>query len=113
MKLFSAFDLLPILIFIVGFLLFSNVKFEKSDNFEIYYNKQVIKIPLMSDTVINVNLVSIEFKNKSAKVLQSNCENQICVATKAISSSGQIICAPNKVVVLLQGKESEIDVYTK
>ncbi|MDR0304941.1 MAG: NusG domain II-containing protein [Chitinispirillales bacterium] len=112
MKLFSLFDFFIVLIFAaVSFFLFFNIEKEESDYFEIYYGEKKIEIPITKDTIITVNSVEIEFKNKSAKIIKSNCLNQICVAAKPIDGDGQIICAPNKVAVLIHKKKTKIDVY--
>jgi len=112
MKLFSSFDLFIItIIFAVFFLFFGNENYKKNDRFEIYYDGKVIEIPLAKDTTIIINSVEIKFENQSVKIVKSDCPNQICVATGLINSSGQIVCAPNKVIVSLHKKKTEIDVY--
>ncbi|MBN7773199.1 NusG domain II-containing protein [Clostridium aminobutyricum] len=57
---------------------------------------------------IHTNVVVI--KNGSVSMDSSDCKNQICVHAGAISNSSQsIICLPNRVVVQIEGKESEYD----
>ena len=41
----------------------------------------------------------------TASVKYSDCKNQICVNTKKISKSGErIVCAPNKISIVIKGK---------
>jgi hypothetical protein len=113
MRLFSPFDFL--LIFAVcgfSFLLLVG-KNQKDDSFEIYFDGKIIEIPLSKDTNISINSVEIELKNQTAKITKSSCPNQICVASPALNSDGQIVCVPNKVIVSLHKKKTEIDVYVQ
>ena len=111
MRLFSPFDFLLILtVFGVSFLFFAD-KNQKSDCFEIYFDGKTVEIPLSKDTSITVNSVEIELKNQTAKIKKSSCPNQICVASHSLNCDGQIVCVPNKVIVSLHKKKTEIDVY--
>jgi len=111
MKLFSPFDLLLILaVFGVSFMFLSG-KNQKSDCFEIYFDGKTVEIPLSKDTLITINSVEIQLKNQTAKITKSSCPNQICVASHSLDSDGQIVCVPNKVIVSLHKKKTEIDVY--
>ena len=52
----------------------------------------------------------IEIEQKSVRVEAAECRNQICVHTGWISQPGQmIVCAPNKLVLLIKGKGGEVD----
>lgn len=52
----------------------------------------------------------IVIKNSSVSMTESDCKNQVCVHTGAISKVSQsIICLPNKVVVQIEGKDGEYD----
>ena len=43
---------------------------------------------------------TILIENGTIKVIEANCPNQVCVHTKAISESGEmIVCLPHKLVV--------------
>jgi hypothetical protein len=93
------------------FFLFFTPKNEKSDCFEIYKGEKTIEIPVTKDTVIAVNSVEIKIENGNAKIIKSDCKNQICVAAKSINSNGQIVCVPNKVMVFIHTKKVKADVY--
>ncbi len=45
-------------------------------------------------------------KDDSASIVYSDCHNQICLKRGSISKAGErIICAPNKITVLIEGGE--------
>ena len=51
----------------------------------------------------------LKIENSSCHVLKSDCKNQICVRSKAISNVGErIVCAPNKVSIVIRGKSNVI-----
>jgi hypothetical protein len=111
MRLFSPFDLLVIPIIVVIFFLFFVDKFQENSCFEIYIDGKTIEFPLTKDTIIANDFVEIELKNQTAKITKSDCPNQICVAAGLITSNGQIVCVPNRIIVSLHKKKTEIDVY--
>ncbi|MCL1945980.1 MAG: NusG domain II-containing protein [Chitinivibrionia bacterium] len=113
MKLFSFFDFFIIIFvfFAIFFSFFIQNIIQKKDKFVIFTQNQKIEFPLSKDTTIFINSVEIELKNQTAKITKSDCKNQICVASPKIYSNGQIVCVPNKVMVLLNKKNTEIDVY--
>ena len=113
MKLFLPFDffIIVFIIFAILFSFFTKNFFQNNDEFLIFSENEKMEIPLTKDTVIFINSVEIELKNQTAKILKSDCKNQICVATGKIYSTGQIVCVPNKVMILLHKKNTEIDVY--
>jgi hypothetical protein len=113
MKLFSPFDFLLIAAVFGGSFLFFADKNKKNDNFEIYFDGKIIEIPLFCDTTININSVKIELKNQTAKIIESSCPNQICVASPLLNCDGQIVCVPNKVIVSLHKNKTGIDVYVR
>ena len=51
----------------------------------------------------------LKIENSSCRVLKSDCKNQICVRSNAISNVGErIVCAPNKVSIVIRGKSNVI-----
>jgi len=84
---------------------------QKDDKFLIFSQNEKIEIPLAKDTMIFINSVEIKLKNQTAEIVKSDCKNQICVAAGRIYSNGQIVCVPNKVMISLNRKNPEIDVY--
>ncbi len=67
------------------------------------------RIILPLDSSFGHNVVVIE--NGAVSIMESDCPDQVCVRTGAISKPGQtIVCLPNRVVVEITGnKENEID----
>jgi hypothetical protein len=62
----------------------------------------VVKGPL-GDTVIKI-------EDKRARVESSPCANKTCITTGAVSAHGQwAACLPNKVLLLIEGKDDDID----
>ena len=52
----------------------------------------------------------LEVKNRSIKVLHSNCKSQICKKTGKINASSnikQIICIPNKTIISFEQSNSD------
>jgi hypothetical protein len=115
-QLFSPFDFL-ILIFVVFtafFPFFFNSFGEKNDNFTVFYGERKIEIPFDGDTILIINFVKIHIKDGSAKIMESNCPNQICVAQIPLNQNGQIVCVPNKIIVSRNIKskiQPKVDVY--
>lgn len=117
MKLFSPFDLLILAVVILSafFPFFIENLSEKSDNFVIFTEDEKIEISIESDTILFINSVEIRIKNGAAKIVESNCPNQICVLQKPLSDNGQIVCVPNKIIVSRSfksdKKQPKVDVY--
>jgi len=78
----------------------------------------------LSDTIVLINdspaqftMVSeegryniIDIDHDRVRVESAECPNQICVNSGWISQSGQmVICAPNKLVLLIKGKKGQVD----
>ena len=57
------------------------------------------------------NLVEID--GERVRVAEAECPNQICVNTGWVSQPSQlVVCAPNKLVLLIKGSASEVDAIT-
>jgi len=56
----------------------------------------------------------LKISNNEVSVTESDCNNQICVNTKAISKTGEsIVCLPQKIVIsITEGDKSEFDGFT-
>jgi hypothetical protein len=65
-------------------------------------SRELIAVPgPLGDTVVEV-------REGKVRVLASPCDNQTCVAARAIRSHGQwIACLPNKVLVSIEGNAGE------
>jgi hypothetical protein len=62
-----------------------------------------------------IGKTTIQIKQGKADVVQSDCQEHICVNSGTISKSGEIIvCAPNKVIVRIAGnKDNYFDEITE
>jgi len=77
--------------------------------FNLNENKLIICHGPIGETVIQI-------QDGKARVLRSDCPNQICVNSGTIDRAGQIIvCVPNKVLLKIQGdkKMQSLDVITE
>ena len=67
---------------------------------------------LHEDKTIKINETNVlRIKDGSAKMVEADCPDQICVHQRNISKNGEtIICLPNKVVVTVcSGESSHLD----
>ena len=133
MKLFAPFDIF-IAIFVICAFVFVGAKhllpfylngddffwaknvlpLHSADKFLIFADGERIEIPLSRDTTIILNSVKIVLQNQTAQIVKSECRNQICAAMGTISSNGQIVCVPNRVMVSIHRRNinaPRIDVY--
>ena len=113
-------------IVIIIALLFVSVAFipfmdsQSRDTVVVYKGADVVaEYRLDEDRVFHVDGINgtleIEIKNEKVRVRSSPCRHQICVNTGWISRSyEQIICAPNRVLLLIHSnsEEEEIDAVT-
>ncbi|MDO4593837.1 MAG: NusG domain II-containing protein [Tissierellia bacterium] len=52
----------------------------------------------------------IEIKNNSAKMIEANCPDKICLRMPAISDGGQsIVCLPHRLYLTVKSEDSEVD----
>ncbi|MGN1135225.1 MAG: NusG domain II-containing protein [Oscillospiraceae bacterium] len=76
--------------------------------------EQIAALPLETDGVYPFDEygVTVEVKNRSVRVINSDCPDKICEKTGFISSSAQtIVCLPNRISVRIIGNtDSNIDV---
>ena len=116
MKLFAPFDIFIAIFVICAFFVGAKhfLPSQMSDKFLIFADGERIEIPLSCDTVIIHNSVKIILQNQTAQIVKSECRNQICAAMGVISSNGQIVCVPNRVMVSIHKRNTgtpRIDVY--
>jgi hypothetical protein len=75
---------------------------------EIYYaDKLLHTYALDNDRVIEIEDMIIEIRNGKVRVKESDCKRQICV-NQGWSRNLPIICAPNKVAVVIRSKQDSI-----
>jgi len=78
-------------------------------------NAIVAEYPLNANAAFSVNgllgPLDIEIKNGTAKIIHANCPRKICKQSGGISGShGQLICAPNNVMIQIRSAKSGNDV---
>lgn len=81
----------------------------------VFYNgEQVAELPLETDNVYPFDEygITVEVKNRSVRILRSDCPDTVCEKTGFISSPTQaIVCLPNRISVRILGDtDSNIDV---
>ncbi len=79
----------------------------------------IFKIKITENRELNitgpVGNTHISIRDKSVRVIDSDCPEKICVKTGKIRNAGEfIVCVPNKVVVKIQGdRPNHFDVITQ
>jgi hypothetical protein len=109
-KLFKRVDILifivAIIIIILSFTTIGSVGGKPtvkvtSNNKEWYYDLSVNTFATFKGPV---GETTIEIKDNKVRVVESDCNNKVCISSGWVSESGQwIICLPNDVFVLIEG----------
>jgi len=106
------------ILFLLSLFVYSKQK--HGDTVLIYHqNQEIYQLPLNQDNEIvfqgALSEMHVIIKNKKAWVEESGCPNKICQKMGKIESSGQtIICIPNKVLVVVKGRNKfQFDGITK
>ncbi len=56
----------------------------------------------------------VQIKDNKVRILKSSCKNKLCVEQGWISRVGEkVICVPSKVVVIIEGENSDFDAVSK
>lgn len=83
---------------------------------EVYINgKLKATYSLSQDKTVSLDEIGVQLTIADGKigVSDSDCKDKICMHSGYISHSGQrIVCAPNKLVVLIRGKQQQYDATT-
>lgn len=103
-----------LLILSLGFIIIRKVTYKKSNYAYVYYENEVIeKIDLNINNIYTVNGyngdVVIEVKDKKIRVVEENSKEHICSKQGFVSDDTPIICLPNKIVIKIENKISELD----
>lgn len=70
-------------------------------------------LSLSRDTIVAVDLLTIEIRNRRAAITHSDCHTQQCVHTGFITTPGQMsACMPNGVWIEIIGSEKTTDVVS-
>ncbi len=71
-------------------------------------------LPAKPETLSISNMMKIEINKNGVKVLESSCPRKICIKHGLIKKTGEaIICAPNRIIVKINGRQSKIDALTQ
>ncbi|MGN0553856.1 MAG: NusG domain II-containing protein [Oscillospiraceae bacterium] len=81
----------------------------------VFYNgEQIASLPLDTDEIYPFDEygVTVEVKNRSVRILHSDCPDKVCERTGFISSSAQtVVCLPNRISVrIIDNTDSNIDI---
>lgn len=83
---------------------------------EVYINGKLKAVySLSQDRAINLDEIGVRLTVSDGKigVSDSDCKDKICIHSGYISRSGErIICAPNKLVIVIRGKQPQYDATT-
>jgi len=117
MRAFGAVDAVVILIMICGTIATAGLlKSGRPDRAVVFrQNAVVAEYPLGNDVKFSINgkngPVDIEIKDGAAKITHANCPRSICKQSGSISNSyGQLICAPNNILIRIQSSSSDSNV---
>lgn len=67
-------------------------------------------LSLFRDTIVAVDQLTIEIRNRSAAITRSDCHTQQCVHTGFITTPGQMsACMPNGVWIQILGSKKTTD----
>ena len=96
-------------------LIFRSIAEPNGSSAAVFYNgEQIALLSLGTDGVYPFDEygVTVEVKNRSVRVINSDCPDKICEKTGFISSSAQtIVCLPNRISVrIISNTDSNIDV---
>lgn len=103
-----------ILIISLLFIFIKRINYKDSNYAYVYYENKVIKkIDLNINDIYTVNgyngSVVIEVKDKKIRVIEEESPLHICSKQGFISDNTPIICLPNKIVIKIENKTSELD----
>lgn len=111
------FLLVAVLLALPGWALVGNLRGAHSDSAaNVYHDNRLLGVyPLSRDQTVFIGDrarpdMVIEIKSGRVRVAESNCPNQVCVRTGWVSRPGRtIICVPNRVVIKVKGRMSNVD----
>lgn len=111
------FLLVAVLLALPGWALVGDLRAGHSDaTAYIYHDNRLLgAYPLSRDQTVFIGDrarpdVVIEIKSGRVRVAESNCPNQVCVHTGWVSRPGRtIVCVPNRVVIEVKGRTSNVD----
>ncbi len=115
MKLFGKFDIFLYLIIFV--LLFGLFFFRNNPgDIKVYVDGNLHMIISLTEDGIYVvdDFLTFEVKDLKVKVIESTCLDKLCVKTGWVNTPGiPIVCVPNKTMIIIESRSSEMDVVTQ
>jgi len=112
----AATDIIIISAMLCGaFFTFSRLETGRPDTVVVFKQNAVIaEYPLNADVVFRVNgqigPLDIEIKDGTAKILHAGCPRQICKYGVISGSRGQLICAPNNILLQIRSSKTDNDI---
>jgi hypothetical protein len=90
---------------------FLSVNTPKSEYAVVYYQgKQYARYSLKHDKIIKVDgKAEIVISDGQAYFKSSSCDNQLCVKSGYCKSGHPVICAPNGIILRIEGGTDDID----
>ena len=117
MRAFGAVDAVIISVMICGTAATAGLlKSNRPDRVVVFrQNAVVAEYPIGNDVEFSVNgkngPVDIEIKDGAAKIVHAKCPRNICKQSGSISNShGQLICAPNNILIRIQSSAGNSNV---
>lgn len=118
-KLFSIFDLICILVIVLITAFCVLIQFNNDKDLVAVVRVKGETVDKVELSTLNESLtktyegdleVSIEFSNNSARVLNSQCPDKLCVHTGVLNKIGESsVCLPAKVSVTIEGEDTSVD----
>ena len=108
--IFKKGDLILVVILVVAIILTAIFATRKDDGIaQIYVDGQLkYELDLSADAELSIldGKMTVAVKDGKVYVMDSDCAEQLCVQSSAVSSSGgMIVCLPNKVAIKVVAKE--------
>jgi len=116
-KLFKKYDLLLVIVIVVGFFVFYSTRSREGQSIEVFVEgKLFMQITAPGTYELHDGdkyLMKVVFNGQKVHVEDSNCPLKICERTGNVGPGGTIICVPNKVLIKFRTNvDTAVDVMT-
>jgi len=115
MKLFGKFDVFLYLI-IFSFLFCLFFFREAPGDVRVYVDGDLYMIVSLTENAVYEieDFMKIEISDSRVRVTESTCPDKLCIKAGWVDTPGiPIVCVPNKTMVIIEGKDRDIDVITQ